>query len=326
MRRLLLVLLMAGLLAAPARAMDHLTRFRMTHVSGDGRIIVSSGTQVPWLMREDVIKGKIAFVSQPHGRYATALMAVNYDGSLIATTSGGEIKIWDGQLRLKHRLLLHSSGLVFSPNGHWLVSKDWRTSVSDGYLQLIDTRTFKVVRTIRGEIETTVDLIFTRDGKEILTGSGEGKSFYLIDVATGARHKVTLDFFAQSFAVSADDQTIFVGGTANLDKPYKKPAGRVASISRQSRQVLRQYEWSSPVTCLTLLPKLGLVIGDRQGEVNVFNLAIGDASRTFLTHFRSSAVYKIYQSKDNFLIIQHAQWEVSEIFLGREIIYDKEER
>ncbi|MBV9470658.1 MAG: WD40 repeat domain-containing protein, partial [Abitibacteriaceae bacterium] len=121
----------------------------------------------------------------------------NYVTSLAFAPTGHTLAVanWDQQVRLWDvtdataaepllSLVNHAysvEAVAFSPDGKWLATGGWDKSI-----KLLETKNFKVVRTLTGPASAVTALAFSADSQTLVSGSGDGDgTVKLWDVNTG---------------------------------------------------------------------------------------------------------------------------------------------
>jgi WD40 repeat protein len=106
------------------------------------------------------------------------------------------------------------TSVVFSPDGRYLAVGTWGGSS----IQLIDTRSWQVIRTFEGHTDPVTSVAFSPDGKLLASGSGD-KTIKLWEVATG-REVRTLEGhtdLVNSVAFSPDGKLLASGSCGQRD-------------------------------------------------------------------------------------------------------------
>ena len=138
---------------------------------------------------------------------------VSPDGKrLVAGGWEGLVNIWtidsdDPPLVIPHGKTSFVNAVSFSPDGKLVVTGS--SDRAGGYLRLWDAQTSKLVRKLDGHEDTVLSVVFSRDGKRLLTSSYD-ESARLWDVETGelVRTFVGHDWWVWCAAFSPDEQRI----------------------------------------------------------------------------------------------------------------------
>ncbi len=195
--------------------------------SPDGRIIAASG-ESDSIRLWDRSSGDLVQTLPGHPE---RVMDVKFspDGRLLASCStDGSVKLWDYR---EGRLLQHFTNHVgnwvrrvaFSPDGRWLVPASY-----DGKVSVWDTASGAVARTIpmKGRV---ADILFTPDGRYIVTGSREPDSplIQFWDVDTG-EPGLTLGHSNAviSLAMTRDGRLLAAAGGEGAVNFWELPSGR----------------------------------------------------------------------------------------------------
>lgn len=142
-------------------------------------------------------------------------LAISDDGLLLAFASPDEssIRIWEvSSGLLKHRLAIElpATAISFSPDSSTLAGRDRDDTVR--LWRIADGRTLLSLRSPRlaqaDDNGTVGNLVFTRDGRQLLFGNG-ASAVRLVDTATGSERTLyTHQGFPVTVAVSPDGNTI----------------------------------------------------------------------------------------------------------------------
>jgi WD40 repeat protein len=140
-------------------------------------------------------------------------VAVSPDGSLVATTAEGGVRLYDAKTGVLVRAIGEAGGhsVTFSPDGRSLAAGGFHM---DKLVGIYDVGTGKRLKTLAGHTEWEADACtFSPDGK-LLASTGVDKQILVWDIATGAlRHRLAdQPYRVTTLAFSPDSATLACGG------------------------------------------------------------------------------------------------------------------
>jgi WD40 repeat protein len=158
---------------------------------------------------------------------AVTSVAVSPDGSLVATTAEGGVRLYDAKTGTLVRAIGEAAGssVAFSPDGRSLAGGGFHM---DKLVGIYDVRTGRLLRTLAGHTEWEVDACtFSPDGK-LLASTGVDKQILVWDLATGAlRHRLAdQPYRVTTLAFSPDSATLACGGDGTV-RLWDMKTGRV---------------------------------------------------------------------------------------------------
>ncbi|MBM4134072.1 MAG: hypothetical protein FJ245_09920 [Nitrospira sp.] len=150
------------------------------------------------------------------------------------------------------------TALAYSPDGKWVASGSQDSSFPLG---LMDTTSGGVVR-VKAKFDPISALAFSPDGKDLAVGTSSGELLVWNFLASAAPTQL---------ASPAGNRYIITGLAFSPDNrllAYGSRNGQVVVYDRAAKQVLAQYEGTSPVNALAFSPDANsLAIGQDNGKV-----------------------------------------------------------
>jgi WD40 repeat protein len=155
-------------------------------LSPDGRFVLHRPYDGNAFLLADAATGKTTFRlphDPPRGSGGPYRGGFSPDGRLVVTTSGGpDVRVWDVQTGRPVLLIQNLPGGAvlgaFSPDGQRLAV------IAGKVVYQWDLRTRQRLATLEGHEAAVVRVVFSRDGKQVLTGS-QDRNALLWDAATG---------------------------------------------------------------------------------------------------------------------------------------------
>ncbi|GDY20858.1 hypothetical protein LBMAG56_22040 [Verrucomicrobiota bacterium] len=183
---------------------------------------VPSGELVTRLTDDALLKDKLYAKRGVAHRDMTYSLAFSPDGTLLASGSYREIKLWRRPANVQKSTFALTSPkpveiLATSADGKWLASADGNT------VKLLDATSGKEARTLTGHTNAVTSLQFSPDNTKLLSGSND-KSAKVWNVADGAPFAdVPTPSEVTSVAWVSAGKQIATGGADNLIRLWKLP-------------------------------------------------------------------------------------------------------
>ena len=201
----------------------------------------------------------------PAHRDLVQSLAFNFDGTLLASGSYREVKLWRRPRNVIQFQSAMSNGCVgaSSPDGKWLA-----VGTKDGHISLFDA-TGQIVRDLGGSEARITCLAFSGDGSKLLSGSA-GTSARIWNVATG-KEIVQIPASTEINAVAwlAFDKKVALAGASPLIHIFQLP-----EAPEEMAMPLRHLQGhEGPVTSLAAGANgARLLSGGADGSVRLWNI------------------------------------------------------
>ena len=254
----------------------HRQRVRALAFSPDGKALASGAGE----FQDDRFAGEVRLwdtrtrelkQSWPLKSNDVNALAFSPDGKLLASGGLKGISVWDVPAGELQRTLPTGDSatlaLAFSPDGRTLASGSFDTR-----LRLWDARTWEVKTTFERHPAEVRGIVFSADGKFLVTYAGGRKEVFLWDAETG-KLKRTLkgEEGVSAIALSPDGKTLAIGSGEGKEKSK----GRVElwdTASGDHTQTLDGH--SGPVTSLAFSPDgKTLASGGQDATVRLWDVA-----------------------------------------------------
>jgi RNA polymerase sigma factor (sigma-70 family) len=234
--------------------------------------------------------------------------AVSPDGKLIASGHDrGSLRLWDAatgkQLRVLEGRRLYTNGsdallaVVFSPDGKLLATRSGGSIFRDNSIRIWDTATWQQIRSFggfklnrdrgSGNANPFFDLVFTPDGKALLTGPGdnEDKTHFLnlFDVQTGQLLRQFKGHQAKvtCFTIAPDGQTAATGSADKTVRLWSLTTGKELHQFKDHKDEIRAVAFSPDSK---FVASSG---GDKDNTVRLWDVAAGKLVRKLTRFFNN---------------------------------------
>jgi len=199
------------------------------------------------------------------GKGDSMILAADFspDGKVLAVaTSEPALQLWDiATTKLHHGINDAEKGfahsVAFSPNGEMVAAGLW------GHIILADPRTGKKLRLLEAKMQSVGGLVFTPDGKTLVSGTQDG-ALCVWNTVTG-ENRFTLDSVGVTvLALSPDGTTAALGGYGNSVQLWNVGTGK---------QLFTQYQGhhSGPY-CMAFSPD-GKTLASADGVARLWDTA-----------------------------------------------------
>ncbi len=313
------------------------------HAIGAGTIVTSAaispdgntffaGDRSGRMVVYDLQTGQVKRTLEGHDELVYDINA-SADGSVIASSSkDGSVKLWSGErtpivpreFRTKEDPA-ETYSVAYSPDGGLIA-----VGGKDKTISLFDSKTRHALREFTGHNDMVFRMVFTKDGKSLLSASGDG-TVRLWNVATGEElhkwnaHGETVSM-VRSLALSPDGQRIAAGNWDGETYVWDLPT---------QKEVLRLPKQSLAVSGLAFSPDgkiLAASTGSWQkfhtpGLVLLWNAQTGENLASFTNHTKE--IKGVLFSEDGKMLISYSSdaslrfWDVDKKSLVRTYTHDR---